>query len=389
MQMQDHFAQVDMPTIQGITVDIAISDTVLPAYADPNPDLEPDTTSSYIEAVSNRWFAVLVRIPHDHKPSGNLFIIMVFLDGRAIAEARRRPGEQLPSTPQPEGEAGFEGDILPTFEPGLAGDLCDLEEEGQARDDSEEWLLQGYISGESLRFPHVVTDNNKHEAGDAAEWESKEIAVQFSEALILEAESEDDFGNYVPAKIKTVGNVFAFTFKYRPRQILETILGHTAQQSPDSDKTIRPHKGKGRANSLDSDAEVPTPTTTTTHRNGRKPIWNSNMQCIDWLTETEYAQRMTDPRRAHPADEEWRKNLNYFNSKWMYCCKQMKQDSKFTWCDNADCVIGVFHFWCVGLTREPHWGLNTWLCPICRDLPEEGIRMRDGGKGERSVEQME
>ncbi|EME44368.1 hypothetical protein DOTSEDRAFT_34825 [Dothistroma septosporum NZE10] len=362
-------------------------------YADPDSDREPDTMSSYVEAISNRWFAVFIRVPHDHKPKGDVFVLRVFLDGRIVVETWRQRGDQLPLTPQPEGEAGFDDDddVPPTYEPGLAKGAREMEQQQRARSEEDCWMMQGRTDGMSMRFPHKVTNYNQHQPGDAAEWDGKEIVVQFSEAYVLEAPTEDAWGNYIAGKAQTVGDILAFTFIYRPRKILDTIIGQTKQlrssatqvahdpKSPDSDKSARPSKDKGRASSIESNSTVrrnmPAAAAGTKGNDKRKPIWNYKTYQVERLTETEFAQRMHNPQGIHPADQQWRDNLTNFNSKWMYCCRRMRPNTKFVWCDNKDCEIGIFHFRCVGLTSEPHWGGRLWLCPICRDLPDQEVRI--------------
>ena len=108
---------------------------------------------------------------------------------------------------------------------------------------------------------------------------------------------------------------YAFVFKYRPRDILKSILG-------------------------------------------RMPLPTMNINAPD----------ASDPN-AHPADNAFHAALRANESSNLWCyCRKIKARERAVSCDNDLCKIKTFHWGCVHLTEEPK---TFWLCPECRELPEE------------------
>jgi len=61
----------------------------------------------------------------------------------------------------------------------------------------------------------------------------------------------------------------------------------------------------------------------------------------------------------------------------VYCtCNRGEDEDDMVACDNKDCSIEWFHFFCVGIKSKPK---GRWYCPECRKLPQ----FRMGGKTQR------
>lgn len=287
-----------MVYLQGINAHLVILDTALPEYP-PTPSeqrhTEPNTVLTYVEVVPNTKFSIFLEIPSHTPPRiGDAFFFRIFVDGVLNSEVFHRdlgPGRSI---------AGY---------------------------------LNGKGSEHPLSFPHVAVDlNESEEVADAESWDDKEVVLQISQARLGKASADDAGFGEADESIEPAGgsdSVFAFTFKYRPRLILRSILNISKLE-----------------------------------RSGPAP-WD------------ESASMFADPD-AHPADAEWKKSLWRNDSPELYCyCRKIK-DQKVVSCDNDDCKIHSFHWGCVGVTQEPEF---LWFCPDCKDLKEVTVGGQTGFLG--------
>ena len=52
----------------------------------------------------------------------------------------------------------------------------------------------------------------------------------------------------------------------------------------------------------------------------------------------------------------------------LFCyCKRGEDEDNMIGCDNENCEIEWFHFFCVGMKAAPK---GQWYCPECRQLPK-------------------
>lgn len=192
-------------------------------------------------------------------------------------------------------------------------------------DDGTKQPVDAWIGATDFSFPHVVLDTNTNAPGDVDMWQDKEVVVQISHARMVEEASVDAFGNRNPGKVEPLADsdsCLTFTFKYRPQKVLESILFPPIPRSPGTAPSARP------------EAE------------------------------------------GHPADVAWNRDISDPDTKenLLWCtCRLIRPRQPMVTCDNDDCAVRTFHFGCVGLDSEPMD--KVWLCPSCRKLPDESVRV--------------
>ncbi|CAK4009087.1 related to component of histone acetyltransferase complex [Lecanosticta acicola] len=280
-----------MPLLNGIAAHCVVEHHALHEYANPlEHNSEPNTVTRYTEIAPNVPFTVSVQVPPDFVFLGDVLVFRVFMNGTLQADVWHKA---LPaSTDQRTGDARRDHQ-------GIRGLF--------SRDD-----------GQLIRFPHLVEHPNKNAIGDMSTWHDKEILFQVSHGCLRDHKADQAFG---PAAgvVQAVGgpeSVLAFTFKYRPVDILKSII------SP-----------------------PPWPPTNVTPE--------------------------TPDSRYHPVDDAFKAALQPSRSRDLYCiCRKVRGSQRVATCDNDWCQIKSYHWECVGLKREPE---RIWLCPFCIELNEEDL----------------
>lgn len=175
--------------------------------------------------------------------------------------------------------------------------------------------------GSALQFPHVLEYGNANPPGDVEAWEGREILFQIFHGRLKLKDERATGSSTGPAGHGAVDifpgpAAYAFVFKYRTRDMLKSILH-------------------------------------------RPPLPTMNVAAPD---------NASDPT-AHPADNAFRASLRPNESSNLWCyCRKIKARERAVTCDNDLCAIKTFHWGCVRLREEPR---TLWLCPECRELPEE------------------